>query len=257
MRIAIGSFLTECNQFGGSPIDLDWFARYDLAYGDEVLATEAGVVGGALEVLRSADAQIVPLVYASTCPGGYVTADCYAHLRSELLDRLQSALPVDGVLLPLHGAAVAEGTPDPEGDLIEAVRRLVGPDVPIVTTLDLHAHVTPTMVAHADALVAWETYPHRDSEETGARARACWSTCWKRTRPAMVMVKVPVITGGILGGTDGDGAFAQLMRQTKALESEGDVLSTASFSRIPTWISRIWAAVRSSSPTARARGPRR
>ena len=146
MRIAIGSFLTECNQFGGSPIDLDWFARYDLAYGDEVLATEAGVVGGALEVLRSADAQIVPLVYASTCPGGYVTADCYAHLREQLLDRLQSALPVDGVLLPLHGAAVAEGTPDPEGDLIEAVRRLVGPDVPIVVTLDLHAHVTPTMV---------------------------------------------------------------------------------------------------------------
>ncbi|MGB0606637.1 MAG: M81 family metallopeptidase, partial [Candidatus Latescibacterota bacterium] len=97
MRIAIGSFLTECNQFGGSPIDLDWFARYDLAYGDEVLATEAGVVGGALEVLRSADAQIVPLVYASTCPGGYVTADCYAHLRDQLLDRLQDALPVDGV----------------------------------------------------------------------------------------------------------------------------------------------------------------
>ena len=153
MRIAIGSFLTECNQFGGSPIDLDWFARYDLAYGDEVLATEAGVVGGALEVLRSADAQIVPLVYASTCPGGYVTADCYAHLRGELLDRLQSALPVDGVLLPLHGAAVAEGTPDPEGDLIEAVRGLVGPDVPIVVTLDLHAHVTPAMVRHALSLI--------------------------------------------------------------------------------------------------------
>ena len=230
MRIAIGSFLTECNQFGGSPIELDWFARYDLAYGDEVLATEAGVVGGALEVLRSADAQIVPLIYASTCPGGYVTADCYAHLRGELLDRLQSALPVDGVLLPLHGAAVAAGTPDPEGDLIKAVRGLVGSDVPIVVTLDLHAHVTPVMVRHADALVAWETYPHRDSEETGARgARLLVELLETGTRPAMVMVKVPVITGGILGGTNGDGAFAQLMRQTKAMENEEDVLSTSLF----------------------------
>lgn len=230
MRIAVGSILTECNQFGGAPIDLDWFRRYDLAYGDDILDVAAGVVGGALAALRQADAEILPTVYASTCPGGYVTADCYTHLKGELLDRLQTHGQVDGVLLPLHGAAVAEGTPDLEGDIITAVRTVVGPDVPIVVTLDLHAHVTAAMVAGADALAAWETYPHRDAYSTGQRgARLLVDAVRGTTRPTMVMAKVPVITSGIHGGTDGDGAFARLMRTTKALESDKRVLSSSLF----------------------------
>ena len=230
MRIAIGSILTECNQFGGSPIDIDWFKRYDLAYGEELLKVDAGVVGGALATLRRENCAIAPLVYASTCPGGYISKDCYAHLKGELLNRLQESLPIDGVLLLLHGAAVAAGTPDIEGDLITAVRQVVGSTIPIVATLDLHAHVTSPMVADADALVAWETYPHRDSETTGARgAQLLVDALKKNKRLAMVMAKVPVITGGILGGTEGDGAFAQLMRKTKALEKQEHVLSTSLF----------------------------
>ena len=230
MRIAIGSILTECNQFGGSPIDIDWFKRYDLAYGEELLKVDAGVAGGALATLRQENCAIAPLVYASTCPGGYISKDCYAHLKGELLNRLQESLPIDGVLLLLHGAAVAAGTPDIEGDLITAVRQVVGSTIPIVATLDLHAHVTAPMVADADALVAWETYPHRDSESTGARgAQLLVDALKKNKRLAMVMAKVPVITGGILGGTEGDGAFAQLMRKTKALEKQEHVLSTSLF----------------------------
>lgn len=64
---------------------------------------------------------------ASTCPGGYLAAACYSQLKKELRRRLAEALPVDGLLLPLHGAAVAEGVDDPEGDLIEACRQIVGP----------------------------------------------------------------------------------------------------------------------------------
>ena len=229
-RIGIGSILTECNQFGGAPIDLDWFRRYDLAYGEDVLALDAGVVGGGLETLRQHGAQILPLVYASTCPGGYVTAACYAHLKEELLQRLQASLPLDGVLLPLHGAAVADGTPDLEGDLIAAVRQIVGSSVPIVVTLDLHAHVTETMVGAADALLAWDTYPHRDAFSTGSRgAQLLMDTVAGRCRPTMVMAKVPVITSGIHGGTDGDGAFARLMRATKQLETQDGVLSSSLF----------------------------
>ncbi len=230
MRIAIGSILTECNQFGGSPITLDWFERYDLAYGQDLLAVHAGVVGGALDTLRREQCDIVPLVYASTCPGGYITDDCYDHLKGELLDRLQTSLPVDGVLLLLHGAAVAASTPDLEGDVLAAVRDIVGGAIPIVATLDLHAHVTAAMVTHADALVAWETYPHRDSESTGARgAQLLVNALKENQRLTMVMAKVPVITGGILGGTEGDGTFAQLMRKTKAFERQERVLSTSLF----------------------------
>ena len=94
MRIAIGSILTECNQFGGSAIDLEWFSRYDLHYGENMLNVEAGVVGGALEELRRLGGEIIPLIYASTCPGGYITQECYSHLRKELLTRLKDALPL-------------------------------------------------------------------------------------------------------------------------------------------------------------------
>lgn len=229
-RIAIGSILTECNQFGGAPIDLDWFERYDLAYGQDLLSVEAGVVGGALAVLRQAEVQILPTLYASTCPGGHLTDACYDHLKSEMLQRLQQSLPLDGVLLPLHGAATAEHTPDLEGDLIASVRRIVGPQIPIVVTLDLHAHVTQAMVTNADALVAWETYPHRDTYSTGERgARLLLDAVSGRHRPTMVMAKVPVITSGIHGGTEGDGTFAQLMRATKSLEADERVLSASLF----------------------------
>jgi microcystin degradation protein MlrC len=183
-----------------------------------------------LQTVAERGCAAIPLLYASTCPGGYITADCYAQLKGELLERLSAALPVDGVLLPLHGAAVAEGVGDLEGDLISAVRRIVGPDVPIVATLDCHAHVTQEMIAGADGLIAWETYPHRDAFSTGQRgARLLLDTLEGRCRPVMVMARVPVITSAIHGSTDGDDPFAVIMRRAKALEGHNGVLSTSIF----------------------------
>ena len=228
-RIAVGSLLTECNQLGGSPIDMDWFARYDLHFDEDLFQIDSGVVGGALSALRAGNARILPLLAASTCPGGYITQSCYDELRGGLLQRLERALPVDGVLLLLHGAAVAAEVDDVEGDLIEAARALVGPAVPIIGTLDLHAHVTRTMVRDADGLLAWETYPHRDAFTTGERgARLLLDTVAGRCQPVMAMVKVPVITSAVHGSTEGDGPFARLMRFAKSCEEESDsILSTS------------------------------
>ena len=229
-RVAIGSILTECNQLGGLPIDITWFERYDLYRGEAILQVGSGVVGGMLQVLRERQAEVAPLLYASTCPGGPLTAACYTQLKTELLDRLCRALPVDGVLLPLHGSAAAENALDLEGDLIGAVRQIVGPRVPIVATLDLHAHVTADMVRGADALLAWETYPHRDAFTTGERgARLLLDIRAGRCRPTMAMGKVPVLTSAIRGSTEGDDPFAHLMRLTKSHEGRNGVLSTSLF----------------------------
>ncbi|MDC0935356.1 M81 family metallopeptidase [Pirellulales bacterium] len=229
-RIAVGGILTECNHFGGPDIDIAAFERYELRYGEQLLETDAGTVGGMLSVCRERGAEVVPLLFASTCPGGLVTSDCYTQLKDDLLGRLAESLPVDGVLLPLHGAMAAKDVPDCEGDLIQSVRQLVGPNVPIVATLDLHAQVTRAMVEFADALVAWETYPHRDAETTGRRgAELLLDALAGHCRPVMAMAKVPVVTGAFLGSTVGDGPFARLMRQTKSLEGQGGVLSTSLF----------------------------
>lgn len=229
-RIALGGILTECNHLGGSPIDLDDFRRCELFRGDPIARIDTSVVGGMLQALREHHTNVVPLLYASSCPGGPLTSACYAELKHELLTRLRDAMPVDGVLMPLHGAATVDDVGDLEGDLLHAVRDTVGPDVPIVATLDLHAHVTHDMVRSADALVAWETYPHRDQLTTGRRSAGLLvDAVAGRCRPTMAMAKVPVITSAVHASTEGDDPFAQVMRLAKAHEHAGRALSTSVF----------------------------
>lgn len=226
-RIAIGSIFTESNHLVGRLTTLADFERTELRRGAEILTATDGVVGGMLHELSGAD--VVPLIYASAVPGGPLESECYAALKQELLSRLSAALPVDGVLMPQHGAAAVDGLGSVDGDLIAAARAVVGPAIPIVATLDCHAHVTAEMVANADALAAWETYPHRDTYTTGQRgARLLLRTLDGSTRPRMAMAKVPVIVGGFMGSTD-DGPFAEFMRRTKSLESQPGVLSTSAF----------------------------
>ncbi len=227
-RVAIGGILVECNHFGGLPNDMARFEQYELFRGDDMRQMTTSVVGGMLAALGDRGGAAVPLIYASACAGGPVTGHCYRQLRGELLERLARSLPVDGVLMPLHGAALAEDVDDPDGDMIHAVRDMVGPDVPVVATLDLHANVTAEMVAYADALLAWETYPHVDQYSTGRRATNLLLDILEgRCRPTMAMGKVPVITSAINGGTEGDDPFADLMRFTKSLEQQPGVLSTS------------------------------
>lgn len=230
-KIALGGILTECNHFGGLPIDVSTYEASELWRGDQLLQAETSVVGGMLKGLRFGDGvDIAPLLYASACAGGPIAADCYQQLRTELLTRLEAAQPVDGVLMPLHGSALAEGEDDPEGDLLEAVRERVGSEIPVIATLDLHAHVTGKMVREADALLAWETYPHRDQFAVGERAATLLrSTIAGQCRPTMALAKVPVITSAINASTEGDDPFAELMRFTKALESQPGVLTSSLF----------------------------
>lgn len=227
-RVAVGSILTECNQFGGKLIEHAEFARSQLARCDEVMSIEGGAVGGMLHTLRECNAAIVPLVVASAYPGGPIAQECYAQLKADLLADLRNALPVAGVLLALHGAAVTTEIGDVEGDLIAATRAIVGPDVPIVGTLDLHANVTTQMMREADGLVAWETYPHVDPFTTGVRgARLLLGTLDGAHKPTMAMAKVPILTSAINASTVGEGPFADVMRLAKSFESQPGILSTS------------------------------
>ena len=229
-RVAVGSILTECNQFGGKRIEHAEFARSQLARGQDVMSIEGGAVGGMLHTLRERNADIVPLVVTSAYPGGPISQECYAQLKADLLEDLTNALPVDGVLLALHGAAVTTEIGDVEGDLIAAARGIVGPDVPIVGTLDLHANVTAQMMREADALVAWETYPHVDPFTTGVRgASLLLGTLDSDHTPAMAMAKVPILTSAINASTVGEGPFADVMRLAKSFEEQPGILSTSAF----------------------------
>lgn len=228
-RVAVGAIFTESNHLVGTMTGLSCFERTELRRGEEILSATSGVLGGMLAHLRQRNIEIVPLIYASAVPGGPLTRDCYLGLKNDLLARLSAALPVDGVLMPQHGAAAVENIGSLDSDLLAAVRVLTGPATPIVATLDCHAHVTPQMVENADALLAWETYPHRDTYTTGVRgARLLADQIEGKVRPAMAMAKVPVIVGGFMGSTD-DGPFAEVMHFAKSFESRERVLSTSAF----------------------------
>lgn len=228
MEVAVGSLFIECNHLGGVAADIAAFERQGLYRGEEFLGRNTGTLGGMLTTCKQRNATVRPLVAANACPAGPVTQECYDTLKNELVDGLSP--DVDGVILALHGAAAVEETGDLEGDLLATVRMRVGPSVPVVATLDLHAHVTAAMVDNADALVAWETYPHRDAYETGERAATLLlNTIARECRPAMAMAKVPVVVGGINGSTDGDTPFAEVMRFAKSIEAHPDVLSTSAF----------------------------
>ena len=122
--------------------------------------------GGPLWVARQRAASrgwtLVEGLVASAQPAGTTTREAYETLRDELLKDVRAAMPLDMVLLGLHGAMVADGYDDCEGDILARVRGIVGADAKIGATLDPHSHLTPQMVAQADVLVLFKEYPHSD-----------------------------------------------------------------------------------------------
>ena len=110
------------------------------------------------------------MLWTSANPSGPVTQDAYEKIWAMLKRALELALPVDALFLDLHGAMVAEHIEDGEGELLERIRAIIGPGVPIVAALDFHANISPRMVALTDALTVYRTYPHVDMSDTGRRA---------------------------------------------------------------------------------------
>jgi len=176
-RIAIGGFQHETNTFAPSPADYAAFEAGGgwpgVQYGEPLFGAVAGAnipAAGAIDALRAAGHQLVGTAWAAASPSAAVTADAFERIAGGMLERLRAALPVDGVYLDLHGAMVSERHDDGEGELLRRVREVVGPRVPVAASLDLHCNFTRAMFEHADAFVAYRTYPHIDMAETGARA---------------------------------------------------------------------------------------
>ena len=229
-NIALGSIFIECNHFGGKPADIETFQRGGLFYGKDIDEQKTGTLGGMLEVLNVNNCEVSPLLAASACPSGSVTVECYQELKSDLINRLRDALPVDGVLLALHGAASADNAGDLEGDLLAAVRLEIGCSVPIVASLDLHAHVTAQMIESADAFLAWETYPHADAFSTGKRsAQTLLAIIKGELNPCMTMAKVPVVVGAVNGHTKPPGPFADVMKFAKSFEGKDSIWAVSCF----------------------------
>ncbi len=177
-RIAIAGFQHETNTFGATRAHFRDFeeagAWPGLLTGDQVIKGTAGInlpIAGFVEAASmDPDIQLVPILWCSAEPCSYVTDDAFERISAMILDGVRKADRIDGIYLDLHGAMVTESFEDGEGELLSRLRSLVGSDLPITVSLDLHANVTPEMVQHASSMAIYRTYPHLDMAETGKRA---------------------------------------------------------------------------------------
>jgi microcystin degradation protein MlrC len=231
LRVAVGQISCESNTFSAFSCDLDTVRKTGYLYeGDEVLELrdKNNEVAGMLATIEGSGARVVPLLASRWNSSAVVSSECYGYLRDHLLARLKDAGAVDGVLLSCHGSMVADGTDDPEADLAHAVRQVVGPRVPVVMTLDLHGNVTRPMVETLTAILGYKEYPHDDPVTTGERAaRLLLRSAHGEVNPVMAWIGVPMILTAFNASTKGDGPFAQLMNEAKALEREPGILSTS------------------------------
>ena len=156
-------------------------------------------VAGCLAVAEARDdVTLVPLLRATQRSStGPILREVHEGIRNDMIARLRAAheqTPLDGVFLSMHGAMCAVGYDDATGDVIQHARNVVGPDVPIVVTLDLHTNLTALMASASDALCGYLTFPHIDLYETGERGmRLLLGAVEKRIKPVNVIRKLPMI----------------------------------------------------------------
>lgn len=198
MKVFIASLGTETNTFSPIPTALRTFEQTMLFRGDATQHPPM-LFSEALHVWRkAAEARgmtVVESVAAFARPGGVCVRDAYEHLRDGILADLEAAMPVDVVLLCMHGAMVADGYDDCEGDLLARARAVVGPDVAVGGELDLHCSITPAMLDAADALITFKEYPHIDAAPRAAELfDICVACAEGRVRPVMATWDVRMIS---------------------------------------------------------------
>ncbi len=230
-KILIAECKQEVSTFNPHLSGLDDFG---LRRGEEMLRFHRSVrheVGGALSVFDAAPGfEAVPAYSAFLITsGGTLAARAWEQIAGEFLAAIRAAPKVDGVYFCMHGAMASERELDPEGYLLAESRKILGEEVPIVLSLDLHGICTDRMLAHSDAVVAYHTYPHVDFFETGQRAaRLLLRLMAGEVRPVTAKVPIPALVRGdeLITAT---GLFGRSIRAAQAVEAGPGGLSAGMF----------------------------
>jgi len=239
--VLYAEFMHEVNSF--SPIlttERD-FRAMALRYGAEVAAAAPGEktqLAGFLKAVEKSGAgavKAVPVLQAKSMSGGPVDRAFYERIKKEILDAVKAADRVDGVYLSLHGAMGVDGIFDPEGDILVDLRTLLGPQVPVAVSFDLHANVTKRRVENTDIIVGYRTNPHRDHFDTGRRTGDLLvRTVLGRIDPVMRVNKMALLKGGGMN-VDFLPPFRKIFSALKRMERKGGALSV-SFFPVHIWI---------------------
>jgi len=233
MRIALFGFMLESNGFA-APADEAEFREKMWLEGEALLADaravtcrDPGGIKGFVEVMDAAGPwEPVPLVLTGAGASGPVEDGFFRRYVARIEAGLRAAMPLDGVYMESHGAASGTAEPDPEGVLFAAVRAVVGPSVPIVSTLDLHANVSRAMVAETDALIAYVTNPHVDMRERGQEAGRAMLELLGGMRTAKAFVKLPLLPPSVALLSD-RGPYGAAIAEAQAMQGDPAILNVS------------------------------
>ncbi len=222
-RVLIGGISHETNTFNPHPTDLAAFQQRGLYSGDELIARRRGTnteIGGMIAGLEERGLGIAPAIFGAAMPAGVVTAGAVDAILNGLLQTLKQT-PVDGVLLALHGAMVTAEHDDGEGYVLARIRELVGPELPIVVTLDIHANLTSAMAAQAQAITIYRTYPHLDMAERGNEAATIMARILAgEIAPVVAVAKRPLLIGPPHNVLPADWPMRAIMERARAMERD-------------------------------------
>ena len=218
MRIAVGGYLVSANSFATQRTGLERFQRSRLS--GEDLLTRLGrgdnAIAGFLRGAREHSWEAVPLHYFFPGLAGKITDEAHQWAKEAIVEVLRKAHPIDGVFLQLHGTAASDSIADCDGDLLQAIRGVVGDGVPVIASLDGHANVSELMVRQASMLIGVKTNPHYDFEAVGRQAAAVMAgmfdheispaAAWAQPRAGSAAAKAVYRAGMADGPSDAPGA---------------------------------------------------
>ncbi|WP_421927788.1 M81 family metallopeptidase [Neoaquamicrobium sediminum] len=223
-RVLIAEFMHETNTFSVQKTDRTSFEKGTLYLENEISAAFKGThtfMGAGYEAADKFDWAIATPLVAGATPAGRVTDACFEKFAEILLS---AAGEVDGILLHLHGSMSTESHDDGEGELLARMRAAVGPSIPIVVVLDLHATVTQAMADNANALISYRTYPHIDQYERGHQAAVLLDrTLRGEIRPRVAVARRPILYA-LDGGRTTSKPMVELLARADALEASGEAL---------------------------------
>ena len=230
-RVLIAGFKHETNTFSKLPTDMAAYSKRALHYGKDIISAYAGTnteIAGFLDACEKYDWEPVLSVVADATPSGLVTAEAYDEITGCIFKTIEEAGPFDAILLQLHGAMVAEGHDDAQGELLAQIRKRVGDEMPIGVTLDLHANITEEVAGLSTVLISYRTYPHIDQHLTATKcADLIARTLAGEIAPKVWVERGPQLDGVDHGRTTAPGPMLDILEMADGLIAKHGLLSAS------------------------------
>ena len=227
-KVGIGGIWHETNTFSIEVTGRSAFEDYQLATGGDIIDRYEGTgteLGGMIDGAKRHGFILAPTLFAAAVPSGLIDQTVLRDLVDDLVARLHDAGPLDGMLMVVHGAAVADGIDDADGWILGRLRAALGRASPLITVFDCHANLSRSVVDKADMLIGYDTYPHIDMAERGREAAGALARMLReRTRAFFAFRKLPLLTVPQKQATS-EPPMVDIMAELHAIERQDAILN--------------------------------